>query len=127
LAADHEDALKSGRKPIVRFYIAEDYRWDRIRHHPADGSLGEFVTDALRAAARHNPDLEGVVNVQDFNERQAGQRILDDDRLASLVEVLSRHRLGLDNAEPDILGRAYEYLLRSFYSVLSSVQPADQL
>ena len=72
LAADHEDALKSGRKPIVRFYIAEDYRWDRIRHHPADGSLGEFVTDALRAAARHNSDLEGVVNVQDFNERQAG-------------------------------------------------------
>ncbi|MCO6451871.1 MAG: SAM-dependent DNA methyltransferase [Caldilineales bacterium] len=114
LAADHEDALTTGRKPIVRFYIDEAYRWDRIRHHPADGKLGEFVTDAMRAAARHNPDLEGVVNVKDFNERQAGQRILDDDRLASLVEVLSRHRLGLHNAEPDILGRAYEYLLRKF-------------
>jgi type I restriction enzyme M protein len=28
--------------------------------------------------------------------------------------VISRHRLGLKNAEPDILGRAYEYLLRKF-------------
>jgi type I restriction enzyme M protein len=28
--------------------------------------------------------------------------------------VLSRHRLGLQDVEPDILGRAYEYLLRKF-------------
>jgi type I restriction enzyme M protein len=48
------------------------------------------------------------------NERQSGQRTLDDDRLAALIEVVSRHRLGLKNTEPDILGRAYEYLLRKF-------------
>ena len=28
--------------------------------------------------------------------------------------MLSRHRLGLQDTEPDILGRAYEYLLRKF-------------
>ena len=39
---------------------------------------------------------------------------MDDGRLAGLVEVLSRHRLGLNDVEPDILGRAYEYLLRKF-------------
>src|SRR5260370_8017862 len=40
----------------------------------------------------------------------------DDGRLASLVQVLnnSDYRLGLDDVEPDILGRAYEYLLRKF-------------
>ena len=32
----------------------------------------------------------------------------------ALIEVISRHRLGLQNTEPDILGRAYEYLLRKF-------------
>src|SRR5581483_7423001 len=48
------------------------------------------------------------------NERQSGQRTLDDERLESLIEVISRHRLGLKNAEPDILGRAYEHLLRKF-------------
>ena len=114
LEADHKDALKSGRKPIVRFYVPKEYRWEALRNHPADGTLGEFVTDAMRHVARLNPDLQGVLDIKDFNERQSGQRTLDEDRLASLIEVISRHRLGLKNAEPDILGRAYEYLLRKF-------------
>src|SRR5688572_17157911 len=112
IEADHEDALKTGRKPIVRFYIPHAYRWDAIRNHGADGHLGEFVTDAMREVARLNPDLKGVLDVKDYNETQSGQRSLDDERLASLVEVISRHRLGLKNAEPDVLGRVYEYLLR---------------
>ena len=51
---------------------------------------------------------------EDFNEQQSGQRTLDDERLERLIEVISQHRLGLQNTEPDILGRAYEYLLRKF-------------
>jgi type I restriction enzyme M protein len=114
IVADHEDALKSGRKGIVRFYLPAAYAWRELRNHPADGSLGEFVTTAMREVARLNPDLQGVLDVKDYNERQSGQRTLDDERLASLVEVVTRHRLGLRNTEPDILGRAYEYLLRKF-------------
>ena len=112
--ADHEDALKSGRNPIVRFYIPQEYHWETLRNHPADGHLGEFVTDAMREVARLNPLLQGVLDVKDFNESQSGQRTLDEERLAALIEVLSRHRLGLQDTEPDILGRAYEYLLRKF-------------
>ncbi|RKU31512.1 DNA methyltransferase [Candidatus Poribacteria bacterium] len=114
VAADHEDALKAGRNPIVRFYIPQEYSWEELRNCPADGHLGEFVTDAMREVARLNPRLEGVLNVQDFNETQSGQRTLDEDRLEALIEVLSRYRLGLQDTEPDILGRAYEYLLRKF-------------
>jgi len=114
IRADHEDALKNNRKPIVRFFIPHEYRWDAIRNHAADGTLGQFVTDAMREVAKLNPELLGVLDIKDFNERQSGQRTLDDDRLAALIEVISRHRLGLKNAEPDILGRAYEYLLRKF-------------
>jgi type I restriction enzyme M protein len=112
--ADHEDALKSGRKPIVRFYVPNEYEWKAIRNHPTDGKLGEFVTEAMRKIADLNPDLQGVLDVKDYNERQSGERTLDDDRLATLIEVISRHRLGLRNTEPDIIGRAYEYLLRKF-------------
>jgi type I restriction enzyme M protein len=111
---DHADALRAGRQPIVRFYLPSKYAWRELRTHPADGSLGEFVTDAMRAVARLNPPLQGVLDVKDYNERQSGQRSLDDDRLAALIEVITRHRLGLRNTEPDILGRAYEYLLRKF-------------
>ena len=112
--ADHEDALKSGRNSIVRFYIPQEYHWKALRNHPADGHLGEFVTEAMREVARLNPLLQGVLNVKDFNESQSGQRTLDEERLEALIEVLSRHRLGLQDTEPDILGRAYEYLLRKF-------------
>jgi len=114
IQADHEDALKTGRRPIVRFFVPHQYRWEVIRNHPANGELGQFVTDAMRETARLNPDLQGVLDIKDYNERQSGQRTLDDDRLTTLIEVISRHRLGLKNAEPDILGRAYEYLLRKF-------------
>ena len=112
--ADHQDALESGRNPIVRFYIPQEYRWEALRNHPADSHLGEFVTEAMRKVVSQNPRLSGVLDVQDFNEQQSGQRALDDDRLATLIEVISRYRLGLQNTEPDILGRAYEYLLRKF-------------
>ena len=111
---DHQDALRTGRPPIVRFYIPQQYRWEVLRNQPSDGHLGEFVTEAMREVARLNPQLQGVLDVEDFNEQQSGQRTLDDGRLEALIEVISQHRLGLQDTEPDILGRAYEYLLRKF-------------
>ncbi len=114
IEADHEDALKSERNPIVRFYIPQEYSWEALRNQPADGRLGQFVTDAMQEVAKINPRLEGVINVEDFSETQSGQRLIDDQRLEKLIEVISEHRLGLEDAEPDILGRAYEYLLRKF-------------
>jgi len=97
---------------LVRFYVPEPARWPVIRQTRA--GLGQHLTDAVRALARENPELQGVIDMVDFNATAAGQRIVDDSRLAALVEVLSRHRLGLDDVEPDVLGRAYEYLLRKF-------------
>jgi type I restriction enzyme M protein len=114
IKADREGTSKTNRKSIVRFFIPHEYRWDAVRHHAADGTLGRFVTDAMREVAKLNPELLGVLDIKDYNDRHSGQRALDDDRLAALIEVISRHRLGLKNAEPDILGRAYEYLIRKF-------------
>ncbi len=118
--ADHAAALQEGRPPIVRFVVPETYGWRAIRNFaPAAGpaghhTLGEFLTTALRETARLNPDLQGVLDVKDFAETQAGQRTLDEERLATLVEIISRHRLGLRDTAPDVLGQAYEYLLRKF-------------
>lgn len=97
---------------LVSFYLPEQARWPSIASKTI--GLGEYLTDAVRAVARENPRLQGVIDVRDFNETQAGQRIVDDQRLVTLVQVLSRHRLGRNDVEPDILGRAYEYLLRKF-------------
>lgn len=97
----------------VRFYIPDPARWEQIRAHGQAG-LGQYLTDAVRAVARENPRLSGVIDLVDFNATAAGQRIMPDEYLVRLVNVLSRHRLGLNDVEPDILGRAYEYLLRKF-------------
>jgi type I restriction enzyme M protein len=97
---------------LVRFFLPPKARWSEIALKTT--GLGEYLTDAVRAVARENPRLGGVIDVTDFNATQAGQRMLDDDRLQSLVQKLSEYRLGLDDVEPDILGRAYEYLLRKF-------------
>lgn len=97
---------------LVRFFVPQPARWPVIAAKLT--GLGEHLTDAVRATARENPRLSGVIDVTDFNSTAAGQRIVDDGRLAALVQILSKHRLGLDDVEPDILGRAYEYLLRKF-------------
>jgi type I restriction enzyme M protein len=114
IEADHKDAIATGRKDrMVRYYIPDEYRWDKIRNHGEEG-LGEFITTATRKVTELNPELKGVLDIKDYNETQSGQRTLGDDRLAALVEVVSRHRLGLKNTSPDVFGDAYEYLLRKF-------------
>ena len=89
-------------------------RWAKIA--ATTTGLGQFLTDAVRSVARENPRLSGVVDVTDFNATAAGQRIVDDQHLVNLVQVLNNpdYRLGLNDVEPDILGRAYEYLIRKF-------------
>jgi len=97
---------------LVRFYLPRDYRWEKISQKSA--GLGEFITDTMRSIARENPKLQGAIDIVDFNATAAGQRAITDDTLKLLVGVLGRHRLGLSDVEPDIIGRAYEYLLRKF-------------
>ena len=97
---------------LVRFYLPENSRWGNISKQTT--GLGEFLTDAVRSIARDNPKLQGVVDIVDFNATTAGQRVISDEKLKDLVNVLGRHRLGLKDVEPDLLGRAYEYLLRKF-------------
>ncbi len=109
----HASKLVEQDHRLVRFYIPETARWEAIRTHGTTG-LGQYLTDAVRTVARENPPLHGVIDMVDFNATAAGQRIVPDDYLARLIGVLSRHRLGLDDVEPDVLGRAYEYLLRKF-------------
>jgi len=101
-----------GDHQLVRFFLPLSARWGSVAK--VTSGLGEHLTTAVRAVARENPKLQGVIDVTDFNAAAGGQRIVNDERLASLVQVLGKYRLGLNDVEPDILGTAYEYLLRKF-------------
>lgn len=97
---------------LVRFYLPEEARWEEIAKQTTN--VGEYLTNAVRTIARVNSQLQGVIDTIDFNATTAGQRIIADDKLKELIDVLGRYRLGLEDVEADILGRAYEYLLRKF-------------
>lgn len=103
LAEDHS---------LVRFYLPPTSRWDDVAKQSSN--VGEFLTDAVRAIAKENAKLEGVIDIVDFNATAGGQRVISDEKLKALIDVLGRHKLGLDEVEPDLIGRAYEYLLRKF-------------
>jgi type I restriction enzyme M protein len=103
---------------LVRFYIplepanVEDPVWSVIRKL-AD-NIGLELTTYLIDIANANPQLKGIINRVDFNATTHGQRDISDDRLSGLIEQISLKRLGLNDVEPDIIGRSYEYLIRKF-------------
>ena len=103
---------------LVRFYLPlkpedpEQPVWSVIRQLAE--RIGEVVTSQLRAIARENPRLQGIIDRVDFNATTHGQRDLDDDRLSNLIEAISNKRLGLKDVEADIIGKSYEYLIRKF-------------
>jgi type I restriction enzyme M protein len=110
---------KDGKKnAIVRFFIPlepadpEQPVWSVIRK--LTDKIGEDLTTYLKAIARENPLLQGIIDRVDFNRTTHGMRDLDDDRLSNLIEAVSTKRLGLDDVEADIIGKSYEYLIRKF-------------
>jgi len=113
------DWRKAGQgKAMVRFYLPvvpddpEQPVWSVIRK--LSDQIGEGVTTHMRAIARENLRLQGIIDRVDFNATTHGQRDLDDDRLSNLIEAISTKRLGLDDVEADIIGKSYEYLIRKF-------------
>lgn len=106
-----EELLKDDHS-LVRFYIPKETRWPEISKQTTN--LGEYLTDSVRSIARENSKLLGVVDLVDFNASASGQRIITDGKLKELIAVLGRYRLGIKDVKPNIIGDAYEYLLRKF-------------
>ncbi|MEJ7605855.1 MAG: hypothetical protein WKF37_06230 [Bryobacteraceae bacterium] len=71
------------------------------------------MTSYLRAIADENALLKGIIDREDFNATTHGVRDIDDNRLSNLIERISEKHLGLGDAEADIIGRSYEYLIRN--------------
>jgi type I restriction enzyme M protein len=96
------------------FFVPDDAQWSEIRKHAT--GLGEALNEASSALERENPELEGVLAGIDFNdERRLGDARNRNDVLSRLVRHFSGINLRNDHlAEPDILGRAYEYLIERF-------------
>lgn len=91
------------------FFIPENARWDTLKDLKHD--IGAELNKATEAIEEHNSSLEGVLVSIDFNIKNK----LSDTKLRDLLSHFNKHRLrNSDFERPDLLGTAYEYLIKMF-------------
>ena len=91
------------------FFIPQSARWGYLKDLKHD--IGAELNKATEAIEEHNSSLEGVLVSIDFNIKNK----LSDKKLRDLLSHFSQHRLRTADFErPDLLGTAYEYLIKMF-------------
>lgn len=97
------------------FFVPKRARWAEIQKTATN--VGETLNKAAHALEEKNAkSLDGVLAGIDFNdERKLGDNKNRDNVLSRLVQHFSKLNLRNSNlSEPDMLGRAYEYLIAKF-------------
>ncbi|RLI77352.1 type I restriction-modification system subunit M [Archaeoglobales archaeon] len=94
------------------FFVPERARWNNILNLKED--VGNQLNKALAALEEANPELDGVLKHIDFNAVK-GKTRLKDQQLVDLIHHFNKYRLRNEDFEfPDLLGAAYEYLIKQF-------------
>lgn len=96
------------QKFLHNFIIPDGCLWDDVRKETKN--LGQRLNNVMEKIVKSNSDLEGVINRTDFNKQDE----IPQERLIKLFEHFSQFRLGNASVAPDVLGNAYEYLLKQF-------------
>ena len=97
---------------IHTFLMPEGCHWNDVRETTED--VGRAVIDAMMGIEKANPNtLSGLFS--NFDEANwTDKSRLSDERLKNLVEHMSSIKIGNSNYNADVMGDAYEYLIRSF-------------
>jgi len=104
-----EEARKEAKNAIYHdFDISEELLWEQIRKDPA--RLPENFSKGMKILAEKNPPLKDVFENVDFIQFTTNRE--NTEILRQLVELFSAQ--SLHHVSPDILGDAYEWILRYF-------------
>lgn len=91
------------------FIIPEDAHWKDVRVKTKN--VGQAIQYAFRSIEKENPDLlYGIFGDVNWSNKNR----LSDELLINLIEHFSSKNLSKKNVEPDVLGQAYEYLIKKF-------------
>ena len=92
-----------------RFEIPGKCHWNDVREKTTN--IGNAIEKALREIEKANQEyLYGI-----FGDAQwSNKNKLSDKLLTDLIEHFSEYNLGNENVHPDMLGQAYEYLIKHF-------------
>lgn len=92
-----------------RFDIPEGCHWNDVRETTVN--VGQSIEQALRGIEQTNQELLYGI----FGDAQwSNKNKLSDRLLVDLVEHFSQYNLSNSLVAPDILGQAYEYLIKHF-------------
>src|ERR1700724_478206 len=97
-----------------RFNIPDGSRWGDVK--AASINIGEVLTKAVRAVAAANDELRGVFTV-DWNQPApagSGKPLIPNEVVHALIQHFDEHDLSNKSVPSDVLGRAYEYLIKQF-------------
>jgi len=105
-----DEAKKEAKNSAYHDYnIPEEFLWENLRKKdPA--RVPENFSAAMKAIAETNPDLKIVFESIDFVQFTTSSE--NAEILRQLIELFSEK--SLHNVSPDILGDAYEWILRYF-------------
>ncbi len=97
-----------------RFKIPDGSRWGDVK--AASTNIGRVLTKAMRAVADANDELRGVFTV-DWNQPApdgSGKPLIPNEVVHALIQHFDEHDLSNRSVPSDVLGRAYEYLIKQF-------------
>lgn len=95
-----------------RFFIPEGCHWNELREHTEN--VGSEIIRAMTNIERANPDtLYGVFSSFD-DATWSDKGKLSDERLRDLIEHMSKIKVGNNNYSADVMGDAYEFLIKKF-------------
>ena len=117
---EHEKALKEsgGDEEYASFdenysfVIPKGCHWNDVRN--VTQNVGQAIVKAMSGIERANPDyLSGVFSSFD-DANWTDKNKLSDERLKNLIEHMSELKVGNNNYSADVMGDAYEYLIKKF-------------
>jgi type I restriction enzyme M protein len=97
-----------------RFIIPKDAHWGDVQAKSTN--LGEVLTTAMNSVSKANDELRGVFTV-DWNQPApdgSGKPLIPNEVVLALITHFDEYDLSNQSVSPDILGRAYEYLIKQF-------------
>ena len=94
------------------FVIPDGCHWIDIRNTSKD--VGKAIVNSMNGIERANPEtLSGVFSSFD-DVTWTDKTKLTDERLKNLIEHMSSLKVGNNNYSADVMGDAYEYLIKKF-------------
>jgi type I restriction enzyme M protein len=97
-----------------RFSIPEGARWGDVL--AVSENIGQKLTEAMRAVSSANDELRGVFTV-DWNQPApdaSGKKLIPNEVVHALISHFNELDLSNKSVPADVLGRAYEYLIKQF-------------